>query len=467
MSFEMPRPLVRALVLPVLLIMLAGCAVGPDYQRPELDLPQSWRAADVDSQPLDADQWWKRFEDPQLDRLVDAALTGNRDVKIAAARILEARANVVIARSALYPQVSARTTAARSRLPSDLTPPGVSPVGDDYRLQGDLSFEIDLWGRLRRGSEAARADLLSTQYAREVTRLALISNVASGYFNLRSFDLQLDIAQRTLASRAEALSLTQKRFKGGVVSELDVRQAEAEYQAASAVIPDLQRSIVVAQDALSTLLGRYPSEIERGKTIAAIGVPPAVPIGLPSELLARRPDILATELSLIAANARIGVARAAYFPSISLTGLLGVESTELSRLFRGGSRIWQAGLGAGVPIFNAGRIGAEVDAASARQEEALQQYRQTIETAFAEVEDALIAHRTAREKYTTIEAQVKALRRYLRLADLRYRNGQSAYIEVLDAERSLFSAELGQVQTRQSQLAALVQLYKALGGGWE
>ena len=450
-----------------LLIILAGCVVGPDYQRPDVDVPQSWRAAAADTQALRADEWWKLFDDPLLDRLVDAALAGNRDIKIAAARILEARANVVVARSFLYPQVTAQTTAARTRAASSVTPPGASPVGEDYRLQGDLSFELDLWGRLRRASEAARADLLATRYAREVTRLALISTAANGYFNLRSLDLQRDIALRTVASRAESLSLTQKRFRGGVVSELDVRQAEAEYQAASAIIPDLQRQIIVQEDALSTLLGRYPGEIQRGKTINAISVPPDVPVGLPSELLARRPDILATEQSLIAANAQIGAAKAAYFPSISLTGLLGVESAELSSLLRGGSRIWQAGVGAGLPIFNVGRIGAQVDAASARQEQALQQYRQTIETAFAEVEDALAALRTAREKYNTIEAQAKALRRSLRLADLRYRNGQSAYIEVLDAERNLFNAELGQVQTRQSQLAALVQLYKALGGGWE
>ena len=453
---------------PALLIVVAACAVGPDYQRPELDAPRHWRATEANSQPLHADEWWRLFNDPLLDRLIDAALAENRDLKIAAARVLEARANVVVTRSLQFPELSAQAAATRTRAANGgSTSPGVSFIGENYRLQGDVSFELDLWGKLRRATEAARADLLATRYAREVTRLALISAVGSGYFNLRSLDLQLVIAERTLGSREEALSLTQKRFNGGVVSELDVRQAEAESQVARAIIPDLQRQIVFQQDALSVLLGRYPNEIERGKTITAISVPPDVPLGLPSELLARRPDILSTEQNLIAANAQIGVAKAAYFPSISLTGLLGVESAELSNLLRSGSRIWQAGIGAGLPIFNAGRVSAQVDAAVARREQALQQYRKIVETAFAEVEDALVAHRTAREKYNAQDAQVKALRRSLRLADLRYRNGQSAYIEVLDAERNLFNAELGQVQTRQSQLDALVQLYKALGGGWE
>jgi multidrug efflux system outer membrane protein len=341
----------------------------------------------------------------------------------------------------------------------------VSPTNNFFSAVLDTSFELDLWGRLRRATEAARALLLSTEYAEQVVRLALMSQVAQSYFDLRSLDLQLEITKRTLVSREESLALVTKRFRGGVVSELDAQQAESEAAVAAAAVPNLEQQIVQKENELSVLLGRNPEDITRGRGVFEVAVP-EVPIGLPSTLLVRRPDILAAEQSLVAANAQIGVARAAYFPRISLTGLLGVESTELSNLFSRGSHIWQVAGSLAAPIFTAGRIGAEIEAASAQQQQALYDYLLTIQTGFREVEDSLIATRKIREQQQAQARQIQAFQRTLRLANLRYDNGYSSYLEVLDAQRNLFNAELQQVQLERARLGAIVNLYKALGGGW-
>jgi outer membrane protein, multidrug efflux system len=289
--------------------------------------------------------------------------------------------------------------------------------------------------------------------------------VAQSYFDLRNLDLQLDIARGTLASREEAFRLVTKRFEGGVVSELDLRQAESEAAVAAAAVPNLEQQIVQRENELSVLLGRNPEDIARGRGVFESAIP-EVPVGLPSTLLVRRPDILAAEESLVAANARIGAARAAYFPRLSLTGLLGVESTELSDWFKRGSRVWQVAGGLTAPIFTAGRLGAEVETATAQQQQALYDYLRTIQTGLREVEDSLIATRKIREQQAAQDRQVQALQRTLRLATLRYENGYSSFLEVLDAQRSLFSAELQQVQLQRARLGAIVNLYKALGGGW-
>jgi multidrug efflux system outer membrane protein len=438
--------------------------VGPDYRQPDVAIPPGWRMLDGDPTAVINEQWWGQFNEPQLDRLIEIALAENLDVKIAAARIEEARALVTVARSALFPQIDASGSAGRGRSATSRLP-GVSATNDFFSATLNTSFELDLWGRLRRQTETARAVLLSTAYAEQVVRLSLVSQVAQAYFDLRSLDRQLEIARRTLASREESLELVTKRFRGGVVSELDVQQAESEAAVAAASVPNLEQLIVQQENALSILLGHNPEDISRGRSVFEVAVPD-VPVGLPSTLLVRRPDILAAEQSLVAANARIGAARAEYFPRISLTGLLGFESRELSDWFSRGSRIWQVAGGATAPIFTAGRIGANVDVATAQQQQSLYDYLLTIQTSFREVEDALIAIRKIREQQMAQDRQIRAFDRTLRLANLRYENGYSSYLEVLDAQRNLFNAELQQVQLQGARLGAIVDLYTALGGGW-
>ena len=438
--------------------------IGADYRRPDVTVPPGWRMINGDPTAVINEQWWSQFNDSHLDRLIEIALAENLDVASAVARVEEARALVDVSRE-LFSQVGASADAGRSRSSIGTTPlPGVSLTNNFYSAVLDASFELDLWGRLRRATEAARAVLLSTEYAAQVVRLALVSQVAQSYFDLRNLDLQLDIARGTLASREEALRLVTKRFEGGVVSELDLRQAESEAAVAAAAVPNLEQQIVQRENELSILLGRNPEDITRGRGIFESAIP-EVPVGLPSTLLVRRPDILAAEESLVAANARVGAARAAYFPRLFLTGLLGVESTDLSDWLNGGSRVWQIAGGLTAPIFTAGRLGAEVETATAQQQQALYDYLRTIQTGLREVEDSLIATRKIREQQAAQDRQVQALQRTLRLATLRYENGYSSFLEVLDAQRSLFSAELQQVQLQRARLGAIVNLYKALGVG--
>jgi multidrug efflux system outer membrane protein len=457
----------RSVAVVAAVLALSGCMVGPDYRRPDAVVPASWRMLDGDPAAAIDAQWWRVFNDPQLDRLIAVALAENLDIRIAAARIDEARALVAVSRAALFPQVGASTSAGRARRSTGAAPlpPGISATNNFYSALLDTSFELDFWGRLRRATEAARAVLLSTEYAEIVVRLSLVSEVAQSYFELRSLDRQLEIARRTLASREESLELVTKRFRGGVVSELDVQQAESEAAFATGAVPNLEQQIVQRENELSVLLGRSPEDIQRGRGLFELTVP-EVPVGLPSMLLVRRPDILAAEQTLVAANARIGAARAAYFPRITLTGFLGFESTDLSELVDGRSRVWQIAGDLAAPIFTAGRIGAEVEVATAQQQAALYEYLRSIQTSFREVEDALIAARKLREQQEARDRQIRAFERTLRLATLRYENGYSSYLEVLDAQRNLFSAELEQVQLQRARLGAIVDLFRALGGGW-
>lgn len=447
-------------------LALPACMVGPEYRRPEVAIPPGWRTIDADPGAIINEQWWSQFNDPQLDGLVRIALAENLDLKVAVARIEEAQALVTIARAALFPQIDASGSAGRARTGGGAAGLPVGSVTNNFfSAVLNTSFELDLWGRLRRSTEAARAVLLSTAYAEQVVRLSLASQVAQFYFDLRSLDRQLKIARATLASRQESLRLVTKRFEGGVVSELDVRQAESQAAVAAAAVPALERQIVQQENALSVLLGRNPQDVVRGRGVFEMTIP-EVPVGLPSTLLVRRPDILAAEQDLVAANARIGAARAEYFPRISLTGLFGFESTELSDWFDASSRTWQVAGGLAAPIFTAARIGANVEAASARQQQSLYGYLLTIQASFREVEDALIAVRKIREQQAAQERRIQALQRTLRLANLRYDNGYSSYLEVLDAQRTLFAAELEQVQLQGARLRAIVDLYRALGGGW-
>jgi outer membrane protein, multidrug efflux system len=459
----------RKRTLPLLLsLALTACAVGPDYSRPKLDLPASTTAQQA-SVPSD---WWQQFHDPVLNQLITEALQHNQDLAFSAAQVDEAAALAGIARTQLLPSVAANAGYQRARTSAETTTAGSPLIADVRNANLTASWELDLWGKLRRSNEAARATLAASQYNRDAARLSLSAQVAQTYFQMRAFDAQLDIAKRTLDSRESSLQLRQKRFKGGMTSELDMRQAESETASARATIPQLNKSLRQTETALAVLLGRSPRELlegklQRGQAIEMLNVPPSIPADLSSSLLERRPDLAAAEAQLVAANARIGVAKAAYFPSISLTGALGSQSLSMETLFSGATRTWSFVGNATAPIFNFGQTGLNVDTASARQRQALAQYQKSVQTAFKETQDALIASSAAREVQEAQTTQLTALNRALHLATLRYDNGYSSYLDVLDAERNTFQAELNLVNAKLDRLNAAISLYKAMGGGWE
>jgi multidrug efflux system outer membrane protein len=454
-------------VVLLLVMTLAGCAVGPDYKRPEVESPARFRFEEIKAVESASTNWWALFRDPVLEQLIDEALANNKDLRIAAARVEEFAARLTTTRSQFFPQIGYGAGASRDRLSERLDTPvvGVPNPQTTYQAVLNASWEIDLWGRIRRLSEAAQADLLSTEEARRGVVLSLVSAVASGYVTLRDFDKQLAISQRTAESRKEALKLFELRFKGGIVSQVEVAQIRSEYEAAAAAIPAAERAIAQSENALSILLGRNPGPILRGRSVDDLSLP-VVPAGLPSDLLERRPDVRQAEQNLISANARIGAARALYFPTISLTGFFGGASADLNNLFNGAARVWSfAGSVAG-PIFTGGQISGTVAQTEAQNRQLLATYERTIQNAFREVDDALIDHRKSRERLAAQGRQVDALRDYARLAKLRYDGGYTSYLEVLDAERSLFNAELGYTQTQADVFNALVNIYKAMGGGW-
>ncbi|OZI60556.1 efflux transporter outer membrane subunit [Bordetella genomosp. 11] len=448
-------------------ILLSGCLVGPDYKRPEVDTPQAFRFADGEARQVVDTLWWQQFRDPALDALIATALAQNKDVKIAAARIEQYLGQLQTTRAQLFPQLGADAQAGRQRLPigSANLPENTGPVFNQYSATLSASWELDVFGRLRRQTEAARAMLLATEEGRRATILALVASVASSYINLVSLDRQLDIAHATAASRAESVRIFTLRYSYGEVSEMELAQSQSEYQAALATIPQLELQIAQQEDALSILLGRNPEAVPRDRVLDQLALP-EIPAGLPSELLTRRPDLRQAEQNLIAANALIGAARALYFPSISLTGAFGTASGQFSNLFTGASRVWSFAGAVTVPIFTAGAIGGQVRQAEAQHQQILLEYEKAIQVAFQEVSDSLIGLRKTREALVVQGRQVEALGRYARLARLRYEGGYTSYIEVLDAERSLFNAQLTQAQTQGAVFASMVQLYKAMGGGW-
>jgi len=453
--------------------LLSGCTVGPNYRRPEVIVPADWRNAPEQRDSLGDLGWWGIFQDPALHELLSTAVVANRDVQVAVARVLESRAQLGVARAAQFPQVNAGASYQYTRPNSENSPflngsRGRSPfTGDDFETSVDLAFELDLWGRLRRATEAARAELLAREENRGAVLITLVSDVARTYFDLLELDQELEIARRTLQTREESLQLQRRRFQQGLSTQLDVDRADAEAAVAAATVPDLERRIAQNENTLSVLLGRNPGPIARGTPLDGQRLPPAVPAGLPSALLERRPDIRQAEQTLVAANARIGVAKAEYFPKITLTGVLGVESVSLSDLFTGGSRFWSIGPAMTVPLFTAGRIKNTVKGFEARQQQAALQYLQTIQQAFREVEDALVSHRKVRDIRAERERRVTANRRALSMVTLRYDRGLSTQLEVLDIQRELFSAELEFASATRDQLTAVVQLYRALGGGWQ
>ena len=460
----------RGVSILVLIGAVAGCiTAGPDYRRPVVDAPERFRFEDSAAQDVANTAWWQQFGDPVLDELIRSALADNRDVKIAAARIEEFLGRYGVTRSQFFPQVSADVNVARQRvsrapLPSPV-PSFVDTEFTSYQATLLASWELDVWGRIRRLSEAARADVLASEEGRRATILTLVSSVASSYINLRDLDRRLVIARYTTKSRENTLRVFERRFAGGIITQMELAQSRSEYESTAAQIPQIEALIAQQENSLSVLLGHNPGAIARGLELDALAIPP-VPAGLPSELLERRPDLRQAEQNLIAANATIGAARALYFPVISLTGVFGGVSAQLSKLFSGPSRVWSFAGDAIAPIFTAGAIEGQVKQAEARQQQALHQYQKAIQTAFREVEDALVLLQKSREQLLAQGRQLDALRTYARLARLRYEGGYSSYIEVLDAERSLFSGELSYTQTQAVALSALVDLYKSLGGGW-
>ena len=451
----------------VALLALSGCLLGPNYERPAVDAPPAFRFAESDAKDLVNTAWWEQFQDPALNALIATALADNKDVKIAAARVEQFLGQFVTTRSQLFPQVAAGFDAQRQRVPLGSTqlPSGVGPVFNQFQATLSASWEIDFFGKLRRQTEAARANLLASEEGRRATILTLVASVASSYVNLLSLDRQLDIAKSTAASRAASVNVFQLRFSGGEVSQMELAQSQSEYEASLATIPQIEVQIAQQEDALSILLGHNPGNIARDRELDDLALP-AVPAGLPSELLERRPDLRQAEQDLIAANALIGAARALYFPSISLTGLFGSASTRFSSLFTGPARVWSYAGAVTLPIFTAGGIGGQVKQAEAQQQQALFQYQKSIQVAFQEVADALVSLQKTREQLVVQGSQVDALRTYARLARLRFEGGYTSYIEVLDAERSLFNAQLSYAQTQGVVFTSAVSLYKAMGGGW-
>lgn len=454
-------------------MLLAGCAVGPKYQRPAADLPAAWRDTPAQGKPAPAERWWTFYGDAALDRLIEEALAHNQDLALAAARVEEARALLKITDADRAPAVDAefqrdRTrSSARSSMP---LPPGTPLERNTYRAALNVAYEVDLWGRLSSATDAARAELLASEAAQETVRIALTSQVAQSYFALMALDGQIDATRRTLALRGRTLDLQKVRSNAGLIGDLDLRQIEAEVAAARAQLPALERSRSAEELALGVLLGRSPRAIveESVKREADRGEPPLaiVPEGLPSDLLLRRPDVVQAEQRLIAANARIASARAALFPRIALTGYLGTESASLGDLFSGPARIWQLAFALAQPIFQGGRLKGEVEAVSARERQALAQYQKTLQEAFREVREALIRQDRSREIFEAEGARVKALDDTVRLARIRYDNGRASQLEVIDAERNLLQAQLNRIDALRAQRAAVADLVKALGGGW-
>jgi outer membrane protein, multidrug efflux system len=448
-------------------VLTAGCLVGPNYSKPVLPTPDAIRGAEAAvSGPSLADaKWWDVFQDAELQALVRTALSRNDNVQLAAARVLEAEAQLGITRADQYPTVSADIQGGGGRTAEQGSTAARTAAA--VRIQGSAAWELDFWGRFRRATESARAQLLATEWGRRAVLSTVVSQVADAYFGLRALDLQLDIARRTLTSRQESLQLTRVRESGGVTSLVDVREAEQLVFGAGAAIADLERRIAQQENFISILLGSFPAPITRGRDLVDQPHGPAVPAGLPSVLLERRPDIQAAEQQIVAANAQIGVARTAYFPSIALTGNGGVQSAALAALFSTGAGFWTAIVGASQPVFTAGRTRSQVALAEARTQEATILYAQTVKGAFREASDAIVGYAKAGEFRVQQEGLTTAAQDARRLAEIRYQGGATSYLEVLDADTRLFNAEIGLAEAQLSELSAFVELYRALGGGWQ
>jgi multidrug efflux system outer membrane protein len=447
---------------------IAGCAIGPDYRRPELDVPKAYRYEPQEAKDIINTAWWAQFQDPVLDRLIAEALAGNKNIKIAAANVEQAAAVLMQVRAPLFPQFGYSGSDTRARQSGSLSTslPGIRPEPKTtYEAFGTASWELDLWGRIRRQTEAARADMLATQEARRGVILSLVGLVAKNYLLLRGLDEQLAISRRSLAAYGESVRLFELQLKYGQVSEMIVAQARTQYETAAAVIPEIEAQIIQTENAISLLLGRNPGAIPRGKTIYELTAP-AVPAGLPSQLLAQRPDILQAEQNLIAQNALIGAARALYFPSLSLTGAYGRASQELHHLFKDPARAWNFTGTVQGPLFTFGAIYGQVRQATAAQQAALASYESAVQNGFADVENALSSREKLRDQLAAQTRLLAASKSYEHLATLQYNGGYAPYSTVLQAQQQLFPAELKWAQLSSSALSAAVTVYQAMGGGW-
>ena len=482
MSQSLRRPYLSFLALLLAATGLIGCAVGPNYKRPTVNVPVTYRGATADSSAspeskteqvkteqatasLGDEKWWQVFQDRELQGLIRTALKNNYDVRIAAARVLEAQSQLGITRADQLPSLAVGGNIASVQNPK------LGPIPSYELTQGELTasaaWNLDFWGKYRRATQAARANLLANELAQKEVMATLVASLATSYFQLRQLDLELEISKRTLSSRRDSLQLTQTLEQHGINSLLDVRQSEQLVYTAATEVPDLERQTAQQENAISILLGNNPGDVPRGLKLTEQPHAPEVPAGLPSSLLERRPDIREAEENLVAANAQIGVARAAYFPQISLTGTAGYESPTLTNLFTGPAGVWNLAASFTQPIFEGGRLKSNVRFAEAQHEQLLLSYQQTIQGAFRDVSNALIAYRKNREFRIQQEHLLESAQDAARLSQARFKAGTTDYLEVLTNETNSFSAELGLAQAQGNELIALVQLYQALGGGWQ
>lgn len=454
--------------LPLLLLALAGCAVGPDYVKPPIDAPAAWRIDYPQAAEVANTRWWEQFDDPVLTGLIESALKDNRDLVIAAARVDAFLGALVSTRSQFYPQANYGLDASRNRtsaVGASPLPPGADPYYNLYSGALGASWQLDLFGRVRRLTEAAQAQVYASEQGRRGVVLSVVTSVATSYIGLRALDRQLEISRKTAQNYANTLRIFELRHKGGVVSQQELSQVRSQYQQALAAIPALEQQIAAQEGLIAVLLGRNPYPVPRGKTIDELAVP-LIPAGVPSSLLERRPDILQAEQNLIAANANIGAAKALYYPQFTLTGTLGSVSAAFGNFLTGPAATWGLAAGLTGPLFTAGSIAGQVQSAQARTDEALATYQQTIFNAFRETNDALVGSIKKREESAAQTQRLAALREYARVSRLRFNNGYSGYIETLYAENELFSAELAAVRTFADQYTQIVNVYKAMGGGW-
>ncbi len=452
-------------ILPV--IFLAGCTFGPKYQRPAINTPATYRGAAAETQTATESfgdtKWDSVFVDEELRKLIRKALEQNFDLRVAASRVLQAQAQVSITRADQFPTISGNGGASRSRSPSNPVFPGFE--ANQSQLGLSAAWQLDFWGRYRKATEAARATLLANEWARRAVVTTLVANVASAYFQLRELDLELEISKRTLTARQEALKLNQTLEKGGSIALLDVRQAEILVETAARTIPDLERMIEQQENLISTLMGENPGPAARGLKLVEQPLISMIPAGLPSALLERRPDIRQAEQQLIAANAQIGVAKAAYFPQISLTGSAGFQAYSMTGLFD--SKVFNVGTSMTQPIFDMGKIRANVRLTEAQKQEMLLTYQKSIQQAFREVSDSLIAYQKNREYRERQQSLREAAHGAAKLSEIRYKGGATSYLEVLTSETNLFDAELDLAKAQLNERTAIVQVYNALGGGWQ
>jgi outer membrane protein, multidrug efflux system len=466
--------MVRKFLLVLALSSAVSCKLGPDYERPPVVTPEKWRELAAAEASIANVPWWELFQDEELRRLITLALAENRDLKIAIERIEEARALYGISRSELYPQVDASAVGGALRFSEgSLThTPDADETQDPDTTKGlasigiGFSWELDFFGRIRRANEAEQARLLATQEARRAVALTLVSDVARAYVDLRALDRRLEIARRTLDSRGEYVGLSRDRFEGGVTPELDWRQAEAEFFRVQAIVYEIEKLVAQKENELSVLLGRNPAAVPRGRAVDVQPIPPEVPAGLPAQLLERRPDVREAEQRLVSATARIGEAKAMLYPRITLTGSYGFASTDLSELLDGSSQSWNIFSQLLQPIFNAGKNRRRVEVRESQQRQAVYDYERTLLQALREVEDSLVGLQKAGDQRGSQQKRVEAERKVVELSELRYRGGVAAYLEVLDAQRSLFNAEIDETASMSEHVNSLIRLYKALGGGW-